>query len=236
MYRRQVSCRYCGGSGHNRSGCAKHKEYIKNNPDSYSAKVAEQKAVAAKHRRCSYCNNEGHNRKTCSRIMEDMIKVAGININFRKKFMENIIRGKGLAPGALVTINSSTGYSAENIYHYDMKDKMALVIGIEFNGVLYPNQDSHVCVLKIQYMDIFDYGGQRRHERFVELPNWYVLGKERPQDYSYYSTLSVNVVSPGHYDMDNEDEWTKNKEAIKSIVDTYNSHERLNHAIDRVNK
>ena len=34
---RSVYCSFCGERGHNRTGCPKRKQYIKDNPDSWEA-------------------------------------------------------------------------------------------------------------------------------------------------------------------------------------------------------
>lgn len=174
MYRRQVSCRYCGGSGHNRSGCAKLKEYIKNNPNSYAAKVAEQKSVAAKHRRCSYCNNEGHTRRTCSHVMNDMVQVAVINIDFRKKALETIKR-VGLAPGALISVREVSGYDQNNNYVYDKRDQLALVTGLDMEQIRSPNDDRGCQFVRVQFMGMYQYGGNRLAESILHVPNWFLL-------------------------------------------------------------
>lgn len=233
-YRRPVHCRYCGDSGHNVNGCPKAKEYAKNNPNSWYAQKAAQRAESAKHRKCSYCNTEGHNRKTCTHIMADMIKVAGINQDFRKKFLENIIKKNGIAPGALISVNETSGYDNAGIYRYDLKEKMALITNIIFDDVKFPNKDGNCHAVKVQFMDIYDYGGKRLAETYITIPNWFILGKERPTERWYRNTLDFKVISPGHYDMDNEDEWVKNKEVIQRICEEYVNHSDLQYAFDRI--
>lgn len=233
-YRRKVHCRHCGESGHNINGCPKAKDYIKNNPNSWYAQKAAQRAESAKHRKCSYCNTEGHNRKTCSHIMADMIKVAGVNQDFRKKFLDNIIKKNGIAPGALVTVNETSGYDNAGIYRYDLKDKMALVMDICFDEVKYPNKDGGCQVVKVQFMDIYDYGGKRIAETHLQIPNWFIVGKEQPVEKWYRNSLGFKVVSPGHYDMDDEEKWVKDKEVIQRICHEYGNHSDLQYAFDRL--
>ena len=233
-YRRSVHCRYCGESGHNVNGCAKAKEYVKNNPNSWYAQKAAQRAENAKHRKCSYCSNEGHNRKTCSHIMADMIKVAGVNQDFRKKFYQNIVKGHGIAPGALITVDNISGYDNQNIYRYDLKDKMALVTDVRFDDVKYPNKDGACQVVKVQYMDIYEYGGNRFCETHLSIPNWFILGKEQPAEKWFRINLGFKVISPGHYDMDDEEKWVKDKDVIQRICDEYGNHADLQYAFDRI--
>jgi hypothetical protein len=235
-YRRQVHCRYCGESGHNVNGCAKAKDYAKNNPNSWYAQKAAQRAESAKHRKCSYCNTEGHNRKTCSHIMSDMIVVAGINQDFRRKFYQNIVKSNGVAPGALISIDDTSGYDQEGIYRYDLKDKMALVTEIDFDNVKSPNKDGGCQVVKAQYLDIYNYRGQGLAEIHLSVPNWFILGKEPPTERWYRNTLGFKVVSPGHYDLENEDAWVKNKEIVQRICEEYDNHSDINYAIEHLKK
>jgi hypothetical protein len=233
-YRRKVHCRYCGDTGHNVNGCTKLKDYIKNNPNSWYAQRATQRAESAKHRKCSYCSNEGHNRKTCTHIMSDMIKVAGVNQDFRRKFYQNVVKKAGIAPGALVSVNDTSGYDNQNIYRYDLKDKMALVTDISFDDVKYPNKDSGCQVVKAQYMDIYDYGGVRPAYAFLAVPNWFIMGKEQPTERWYRNSLGFKVISPGHYDLDDEEKWVKDKEVVQRICEEYGNHADLQYAFDRL--
>jgi len=233
-YRRRVRCRYCGESGHNVNGCPKAKEYIKNNPNSWYAQKAAQRAESAKHRKCSYCNNEGHNRKTCSHIMADMIKVAALNQDFRKKFYQNVIKKAGIAPGALISVDRVSGYDNQNIYRYDLKERMALVTDISFDDVKYPNKDCGCQVVKIQYMDIYDYGGHRLAETFLHIPNWFIMGQEQPVEKWYRNAIDFKVLSGGHYEFDDEEKWVKDKDVIQRICDEYGNHSDLQYAFDRI--
>lgn len=235
-YRRSIHCRHCGESGHNRNGCAKLKEYIKNNPNSYSAEQQARRMESIKHRKCSYCNTEGHNRKTCSHIMSDMIVVAGVNQDFRRKFYKNIVKDKGIAHGALVSIPETSGYDNTGNYRYDLKDKMALVTDISFDDVKSPNKEQGCSVVKVQFLDLYDYGGKRLAETFLHVPNWFILGKEAPTERWYRNTLGFKVVSPGHYDLDDEEAWVKNKEAVEQICEEYGNHTDLKYGIESLNK
>jgi len=236
MYRRSIHCRYCGAFGHNRNGCPKLKEYIKNNPNSYSAQNEKARLERGKHRKCSYCNTEGHNRKTCSHIMSDMIVVADINQDYRRKFYRNIVKDKGIAPGALVSVDNTSGYDNHGFYHYDLKDKMALVIDISFEDVRSPNKESGSQVVKIQFLDVYDYGGKRLAENYLHVPNWFILGKEAPTERWYRNTVGFKVVSPGHYDLDDEEAWVKDKEVVQRICAEYGNHLDINYAVEHLKK
>lgn len=236
-YRRRIHCRYCGDTGHNVNGCAKAKEYVKNNPNSWYAQKAAQRAESAKHRKCSYCSTEGHNRKTCTHIMADMIKVAAVNQDFRKKFIDNVIKKAGLAPGALVQITNTSGYDSQGIYRYDLKDQVGLVTEILLDNVMYPNREGDCYPVKIQFMNIYNYNGHGLADINLRVPNWFILGKEKPVRASYMSNndLEFKVLSPGYYDIDDEEAWVKNKEVVQRICNDYGNHGDLQYAFDRIN-
>lgn len=236
-YRRSVRCRHCGESGHNINGCAKMKEYAKNNPNSWSAQKLKQRQDAIQHRKCSYCGEEKHTRRTCTHIMSDMVKVAAINIDFRKRALETINR-VGLAPGALISINETSGYDQAGAYHYDRKDQLALVTEIDMNVVHSLTNDRGCSFVRVQFMNMYDYGGKRLAETNIHVPNWFLLGKETaPTNNGYWrDNLTFKIMSPGHHIMENEDEWVKNKDVIKKICDDHHDHRGVTYAIDCHNK
>ena len=236
-YRRSVRCRHCGESGHNFNGCAKMKEYAKNNPNSWTAQKLKQRQDAIQHRKCSYCGEEKHTRRTCTHIMSDMVKVAAINIDFRKKALETINR-VGLAPGALISINETSGYDQSGNYVYDRKDQLALVTQIDMDVVHSLTNDRGCSFVRVQFMSMYDYGGKRLAEANIHVPNWFLLGKESaPLNNGYWrDNLSFKIMSPGHHVMENEDQWIKNKDVIKKICDDHRDHGGVTYAIDAYNK
>lgn len=223
--RRPVRCRFCYERGHNVNGCEKMKEHIKNNPTGWYAQRAKDKAYAAKHRKCSYCSSEGHNRKTCSHILNDKLQIAAQNINYRKKFAENIIRKQGIAPGALVTVARASGYDKDGNYKYDYQDALALVTDIYLDEVLAPNVQNGCQVIQIQFMNIYDYNQTTLSRTSLHIPNWFVIGKETKYP------LGFKLVSPGHYEIENEEEWCKDKVAIERICNNMNTHRDVEYAM-----
>jgi hypothetical protein len=107
-------CSYCYGSGHNRRTCTKLKEYCKENPDTYTAKVAERKAANAKTRTCSYCLEEGHNRKTCQSLIIDKAKAIKENAAYRAGFLQ-YMQEKGFGISALLKDRHNQLYLVESI-------------------------------------------------------------------------------------------------------------------------
>jgi hypothetical protein len=236
-YRRSVRCRHCGESGHNINGCAKVKEYAKNNPNSYTAEKMKARQEAMQHRKCSYCGEEKHTRRTCTQIMSDMVKVAAINIDFRKKALETINR-VGLAPGALISVTETSGYDQAGTYHYDKRDQLALVTRIDMDDLRALNSERGCQFVRVQFMSMYDYGGKRLAETSIHIPNWFLLGRESaPVSNGYWrDTLGFKVVSPGHHVIENEDEWIRNKDVIKQICDNLGDHRSVEYAIDAHNK
>ena len=100
-YRRKVHCRHCGETGHNRNGCAKLKEYIKNNPNSWSAQQAQQRAESVKHRKCSYCKEGGHTRRSCKHRKQDIVSEAE-KVQQARKVIAPLLEEHGIGTGALL--------------------------------------------------------------------------------------------------------------------------------------
>jgi hypothetical protein len=169
--------------------------------------------------------------------MSDMVKVAAINIDFRKKALETINR-VGLAPGALISVAETSGYDQAGTYHYDRRDQLALVTEIYMNAIRSLNSERGCQFVRVQFMSMYDFGGKRLAETNIHVPNWFLLGKEAPPTTNAYwrDTLTFKIVSPGHHVMENEDEWVKSKDAIKSICDDLRDHGSVNYAIDNYNK
>jgi hypothetical protein len=213
------------------------KEYAKNNPNSWSAEKLKQRQEAMQHRKCSYCNQEKHTRRTCTHIMSDMIKVAAINSDFRKKAFQTI-KTRGLAPGALISVNETSGYDKNGEYRYDVKDQLCLVTDLDMNELYALNNERGCGFVKVQFMNMYDYGGRRLAETVLHVPNWFLLGKESaPMNNGYWKdSLSFKIVSPGHNIMENEDEWFKDTKPVKRICDFYGDHSGVTHAIDDFNK
>ena len=232
-YRRSVHCRHCGESGHNINGCAKMKEYAKNNPNSWSAQKLKQREEAIQHRKCSYCGEEKHTRRTCTHIMSDMVKVAGINIPYRKKALETINR-VGLGPGALISVYETSGYDEKRNYIYDKKDCLALVTDVDMNEIRALTDDRGCTAVQIQFMNLFDYNGTTPAKTNLHIPDWYLLGKDSPTITNSYwrDKLTFKIISPGHLVMENEDEWFKDKETIRRICEGHRDHGGLTYAIN----
>lgn len=230
MYRRSVHCRYCYETGHNISGCAKLKEFAANNPNSYWAGRLQQKAEQAKNRKCSYCNTVGHNKKTCASMLDDKIKIAAISINFRQKFIQNIVERDGFVPGALVSINRASGY-VNGEYKYDLKDQLALVTDINFDEVLAIK--ATVASVRVQFLHITDYRGGKQAESFIEIPRWYIMGRETPGNGYYH--LNHKVVSRGFYNVENPDELARDKNIIESMQNELGDHYSVEKALSYYN-
>jgi len=83
-YTRSVYCSFCGERGHNRTGCPKRKQYIKDNPHSWEAIKEQRKQqrrdeVKAKGgRKCSYCGNRGHTTRTCEVKKQDRVRLTEV--------------------------------------------------------------------------------------------------------------------------------------------------------------
>lgn len=236
---RTVRCRYCYNGGHTYATCEQLKVHAAANPNSYWATRLSTRKESAKHRRCSYCSEEGHNKKTCSAVLDDKVKIAAANINFRKKFYENIIVRDGIVPGALVKIKQSSGY-VNGTYRYDLADQIALVVDLKLNEV---NALQGKCVnpIVVQYLHITYYTGVNQAKSLPEIPIWYVLGKEIiiSSDSGgnwMYPRHNMEVVSRGYYDIDNVEEWSRDVKSIQNIQASLGDHRSVANALNWYNK
>jgi len=138
MYKRTVHCRYCGASGHNRAGCEKHKEYAKNNPDSWAARNVENRKEKAKNRECSYCHTVGHNRATCTILGTDRVKAIITNRKFRKETLAKF-QEYGIGLGTLIEYSPA--------WHYGNQQPILMVVEeIRWDNILYQNKASSIIV------------------------------------------------------------------------------------------
>ena len=102
-YNGTVFCSYCGEKGHNRRGCTKLKEYVKENPDSYLSQQYNRTQEKARKRSCSYCNDAGHNRATCPVRKSHIARAIKVN----KEYCFNLVEHMdeiGIRVGALVKV------------------------------------------------------------------------------------------------------------------------------------
>jgi hypothetical protein len=105
-----VTCSYCYSEGHNRRGCDKLKEFVRDNPDSWQATRAKRNAERATTRKCSYCKHSGHNRKTCLSLKRDILNACDVNAEWRTRVRDHLT-ASGLGVGALVRFKD--GWSDE---------------------------------------------------------------------------------------------------------------------------
>jgi len=56
---------------------------------------------------CGFCKSEAHNRRNCEVMFNFIDDLTRASTNYRKKFYERLVKGQGVAEGALVTVSSS---------------------------------------------------------------------------------------------------------------------------------
>ena len=230
MYRRSVRCRYCGSAGHTYVTCSSLKEHVSKNPNSYWAHKLEVRAESNKNRRCSWCQNTGHNKKTCSVLMNDKITVASKNIDFRKAFIDNVIKKNGIGIGALLCIKNTSGYVGKE-WSYDLRDEMALVTDIDLDRVI-ALDGYYISPIKVEYLRVNDCSAQKKAVAFIDIPNWYVLGKDQPLHSRWNTKINFSVAAPGWYQVEDADKWCREVSAVERIIEKYENHMRLQHALE----
>ena len=103
-----VTCSHCYNRGHNRRSCPSLKEYVKDNPDSYTARRFKDRQARAKTRTCGYCKETGHNRKTCADRKTDLQRAGKVNAEWRGKGVDYLTT-TGLGIGSVVQWGHRTG-------------------------------------------------------------------------------------------------------------------------------
>ncbi len=110
-----VTCSHCYETGHNRRGCLKLKEYIKENPNSYHARAAQNRKRTYATRACTYCKEPGHTRRTCSEMKRHKAEWTEHN----KKWcglMDQMLRERGIGVGTLIRTVDTTWIHEINKY------------------------------------------------------------------------------------------------------------------------
>lgn len=140
-YNHTVFCRYCREKGHNKRTCPKFKEWMKNNPDTYTTQRALEKEAKARQRACSYCHVDGHNKQTCPQLLKDKVSALTRNRKFREETLA-FFKEKGIGLGTLLSFKTwylngmNQGQEVEGLF---------IVDEIRWNEVLYQGQGT--CVL-----------------------------------------------------------------------------------------
>jgi hypothetical protein len=117
-----VTCSHCYQQGHNRRGCPSLKKYVKDNPDSYTARSEGLRKSRESTRACGYCRNSGHNRKTCPERKGHALRAVEVNREWVKRATD-YLKEKGIGPGALVTVYSPHG-----------TNMLGLVVGFNYDS------------------------------------------------------------------------------------------------------
>ena len=116
---RTVYCSYCYERGHNRRGCPKRKQEIKDNPEGYEARreARRQEHKKSNPRKCSYCGEPGHTRRTCKALKANIQQFVEDAILWRKTF-EAWTSQTGFGVGALVSYGDASFRNREGQWVY----------------------------------------------------------------------------------------------------------------------
>ena len=125
-----VTCGYCHEDGHNKRSCQKLKEYVEENPDSWTATKETRRQERQKVRTCGYCNTTGHNRATCENRKSHMYRAIRVNKEWCSRLIDQM-KTMGLTTGALVIFPGD--------WRNDDGDVLALITGINWSEASFLN-------------------------------------------------------------------------------------------------
>ena len=189
-------CGHCYEDGHNRRTCPQLKEYIDNNPDSYSARVRKQKEEQRKSsgRKCSYCTERGHNRATCNTFKNDTREYRQLNRKFQGK-IETAMCELGFGVGSLVSTARASDPDSPRCYY--------LVKAINWDQINIANwyrsgmgdqNDYPITVERIDTANFSDYDKRWEMTKTLRLPT--MLTEEAGIAAPHYQHRYMKVVGP----------------------------------------
>lgn len=181
-YNGTVYCSYCGKKGHNRRGCESRKDYIKGNPDSYEARVANRRKEEARPRACSYCKVPHHTRRTCDTLKSDRAILVKKLAAQRQKALEKMT-AKGIGVGTLI----ETKYS-----YYDASKAIAMVVSIPWRNA----NDPDAITVRFQFLK----DGYQRGATFSFAPDQEIYRSYAPLEVvSGLSAIDVHAGAPSSW-------------------------------------
>ena len=153
-----VTCSHCYNQGHNRRGCSKLKEYVVENPDSYTARRYTEKKASASKRACGYCKETGHNRKTCGNLKADVTNATTINRQWRNRVKDYMVN-QGIGIGAIVQ------------FSYDYEDNtLGMITGFTWDeGTFEAKSDSYKGGF-VRVRPLRKLGSRQSSDSYLRLP------------------------------------------------------------------
>jgi len=125
-----VTCGYCYEDGHNKRSCQKLKDYVEENPDSWTATKETRRQERQKTRTCGYCDTTGHNRATCANRKSHMSRAIRVNKEWCSRLVDHM-KSMGLTTGTLVTFPGD--------WRMEGEDTLALITGINWSEASFLN-------------------------------------------------------------------------------------------------
>jgi hypothetical protein len=128
-----VYCGYCGNQGHNRRGCERLKDYVKENPNSYTAQQHNARKMASKKSRsCSYCSEAGHTRRKCEMKNDHIAEFTKRNKKYAMEFAV-WLKEEGIEPGSLVAVEEREWNFDTKVY--DNERHIYMIVGVDYAKV-----------------------------------------------------------------------------------------------------
>lgn len=160
---RNVRCRWCYSTGHNRRGCEQYKKYIEENPNSSYAARENRFKERAKNRSCSYCGETKHNKKTCLQKAVHIQTLTKLNKAYRKYWFQTI-RDANIGVASLMQSNvARMSYQQLNNGERSsvtVEQPMYMITDIKWDQVSV-TQWKHSYHVEIEFLNVKDYSGAK---------------------------------------------------------------------------
>lgn len=166
-YSGTVYCSYCARQGHNKRGCPDRKEYIANNPDSWTATRDREAELNRKTRgrRCSYCDFRGHTVRTCDKKKTDK-QILVQKLTKTRRNVLDAMANSGLGIGALVEVKRSSWR--------DVPRELGLVTSIDWKRTAVSHDVHFIVSLVSEPTMTFRYYQDLNHE---EINTYFILSR-----------------------------------------------------------
>ena len=173
-----VHCGYCGTRGHNKTSCRERKRNVREQPDSYEAKIfereQERRAAMIITRACSYCKQTNHNRRSCKVLKEDKSLISKRQQAYRDEFLL-AMTSAGFGIGSLVKVPRGAESSGRALESAWARGTVEMVVDISWHDIDFTLKDTNTTnnwhqrdrkIARTRIVGLFGYTGDDDSSRY----------------------------------------------------------------------